>query len=331
MQKVLRYVARTWPHGGGSLWLERADSPGSQEPECGSILGLTKAANFNRLDVDHPEEIRAVTQRGLGGISVYGKNLVRSAAELLERAYKPKNLSFTTLTLPGSPEATAAVAAEWGKVVNHLLVVLRRELARKGLPDYIIGVTEIQEKRFLREGGMPLHLHLVFVGRRDARCRWQIEPSWMRETWRAILLAACPEVADLSFGASVDMQPVRKSAAGYLGKYMSKGVSSIETIKKENPQLLELVPRAWYCCTRAMKDSALAHCAYGPAHGDAIKSMMDNKHSELFFSWKKNVEILASDGSIVGTFVLYALNERGRVLLGLTGVIPGHFTFPDVC
>jgi hypothetical protein len=322
-------MARTWPSGDGVLWFQSATEELSIDPDAVDYLGLSKVANLNTA-TEAPENLRKIVRRGENGITRRGRNLVRSSCALLERAYGNNCLSFLTLTIPGSASATEAVAERWASVVNRLKVSLRRLLAERGLPDFLVGVVEIQTERFLATGGMPLHLHIVLVGRKSRYEGWRISPGEFRSVWERALKPCNIDPGAVGFRASVDVQAVRVSAAGYLGKYLSKGSLAVQQVREVNEGLVELLPSSWYLITEKMREICLQHVAYGRDHGEAIAAILESKLCDRLVSWHRAVDILGHDGTRIATAVMYCLTADGRALLGVQEPIPGAFTYPVV-
>jgi len=315
------YCARTTLSGSGCLWEVQATRDGSPlDPDEATILGLSKVSTFNTGLLESQEERKLVLRRGLGGITRRGKHLVRSGGKLLERGCLKSTLTFATFTLPGRGEATVEAAAEWPKILNRLGISLRRELKRQGLPPHILGVTEIQERRFLREGGMPLHFHTVFIGRATQYAQWAISADRLREIWASAVSPALSEDSlsgVATWGASVDCQMVKTSVAGYLGKYMSKGTMSIQAVMKANPALVEFLPAHWYYCTDALRRKIDQKTAYGCDHAEAIAEMYRSKTPERFFRWAKEVEVVGSMGEKIADVLCYDLTETAMIMLGI--------------
>lgn len=220
-----------------------------QEPE----LDLPSPANSHK--------------RGLGGITTYGARLVRNAAYLLQLRYGKERLSFVTLTLPTcTPEELATIAAQWSHIVRVYIQELKRELERNGLYSGTVGVTEVQEKRLKRRGELGLHLHLVHVGRASRRKPWAIDSSWHREVWGGIIQRILGR--DFDRRALECVQAVESSAAGYLGKYMTKGVNTIgEIVETYGP---DCVPSSWYTCTNSLRDAVKSKVYASFDLGEAI-------------------------------------------------------------
>lgn len=182
--------------------------------------------------------------RGGNGISRYSARMVRNAAFLLERDYGKSRLSFLTYTLPTlNQEQWEEVCSNWSEIVRVVLQRLRRALVRAGLPDLIVSVTELQEQRMARDRVPGLHLHILFVGRH--KCSpWVLRPVQVREFWMsAVGNYLSQQLQDSDWKACERLETVRRSAEGYLGKYMTKGVKSLKLARALCPQLR--LPSSW--------------------------------------------------------------------------------------
>lgn len=166
---------------------------------------------------------------------------------------------------------------------------------------------------------MPLHLHFVFVGRKTRYSPWSITCDRMRLLWARAVSGGevSKQLNPEAWKSSVDMQLIRQSVAGYLGKYMSKGVGAIQTIMKANPELVEFLPAHWYFCTEALRRMADRKTAYGEVHADAIVEMSRSSRPELFFRWMKEVDIVGGRGEKLATVLCYDLTERALDMLGI--------------
>lgn len=166
--------------------------------------------------------------RGFRGINWGQRDRLSWSVGLLERRVGKKRLSFLTLTLPNlRPSDRDIVRSHWAEVVNRFIIYLKRSLKYRGIQTPVIGATEIQTKRSAAEGWAVPHLHLVFQGRRHHRSCWAVTSNVVRKHWKAAL----EQVTGLDMGdceAVENIQQVRKSAAGYLSKYLSKCASKQE-------------------------------------------------------------------------------------------------------
>jgi len=263
-------VVRIWPHGQGSITLQRKASR--------SILTYN-AISDNVPPV--PQEVRDPEgfediggldrpRKGLKGITPYGQNMVKSGAYLLECVYGRENLAFATTTLPGSPELTSECASKWYLIQGLFLKYLRRELKALGLPDLVVGVTEIQPKRQKREGGMPLHLHLVYVFRQK-NGPVLVTEGIIKDIWKRCICNYVPEMKGEFWGMHANQQQIEKSVVGYLGKYLTKGQSTLRELLEKRPEQAELLPNHWWFMTKELKEVVWQSVVYGELGAEEIE------------------------------------------------------------
>lgn len=192
---------------------------------------------------------------GQRGITSYGKKMVRSGAVLLEKEWGRARTGFATLTVPPlSESAMYKLCTFWGDIVRRFFEEFRRHQLRVGGDVRYVCVTEIQESRFRTRGEVGLHLHFLYKARHKARgSNWLISANWCRDTWRRILANRLADVcADIPL-PRCELKLVRKSASGYLGKYMSKGTKINADITKAMPTL-EL-PSQWWSLSSEVRSS----------------------------------------------------------------------------
>lgn len=309
MDSLIR--GRVWPNGEFCLW--KADEDEGLGPEVAAPIGLSKVPNSHKDDPEYFDRL----QRGLRGITNYGQKLVRNAAYLLQQVHGGRRLSFLTCTLPGSPEETMLAAQEWPRIVRVYLQWLKRRLLSLGLSPVIVSVTEIQPKRFLREGGLPLHLHMVFQGA-PKDFQWMISPDEFTEAWKRVAEKRVPVLAGKSFTSAVNVQAVKESAAGYLGKYMSKGEDDICSILDANPELIDFMPRTWYNMTAEARSAVKANTAEGRNVGEILErwTLWDDTLDSPF-KYVQRVEIKDQEGYAVKSFVVGEVQCHWKRVLGV--------------
>ena len=175
----------------------------------------------------------------------------------MEREVGRKRLTFLTLTLPDiSEQESKDVGRNWSSIVRVFVQKLRRHLTAVGLPSEVLGVTEIQPRRTNRDGVLGLHLHLVFAGRKD-RSGWLCSPTLVRTMWQTTILPYLHEASSAyDWRAVENMQQVRKSAADYLGKYISKGVGDLKKAAERFGE--DSIPSSWYTITETLRARTLA-------------------------------------------------------------------------
>nr|CRY96862.1 hypothetical protein [uncultured prokaryote] len=224
---------------------------------------------------------KSSTRHGLKGIPRSAARIVRNAAYLLQKKVGRENLTFATVTVPAMPlEKMRVLHENWHKVVELYRLGLRRALQKKGLSGETVGVSEIQEERRERTGLPVLHLHTVFQGRWPYG-QWAVTTKTHDRLWGNAVRAVIP-YALVSFKSAANLQEVRTSAANYLGKYITKGVASVQKIVDEG--MSDWLPRQWWNVTRSLRAAVDAETvrADGLAEQMLIAAQRDNKVVWLF-------------------------------------------------
>lgn len=305
---------RVYPNGEFSVWTERATTKVSPPPDQPDYLGLTLLANSHKvaLGIADPPPPRA--QRGSKGITKLGARTVRNAAFLLQKKYGRENLTFLTCTLPWLSETDEyEVGREWAEIVRIFNQSLGRLLAAAGLPKTYVGCTEIQMKRYMERGGLPLHLHIAFPGRKRFKS-WAISCDQLRAIWRNAVKARCPQYEFCQWGASVEAQMVKKDVEGYLGKYLTKGVATLGALTEDDPGLAEFLPRAWWCCSLNLKAAIAKRVAGG--NKTARKILQDIRSGDTRIAFSRVVELQMADGVVVPVAIIGKLSPEGRNTYG---------------
>lgn len=263
-------------------------------------------------------------QYGLKGMTGYGKKMVRSAATLIERWATRRRTTFCTISMPDLPQSQRVQLAEiWPEYVRQLIQFLVRRLERQGLPSAVCSVSEVQPKRLEGGGQAYLHLHLVWPNRRARYGSWAVSALEIR-AWSESFLKRNGLFPD---GAWVrcNVQPVKKSAAGYLSKYMSKGSSDIAAMAQDLGW--EAIPRQWWNMSRAARDLVKSELAHGDDVGRLILATVNGIFSgHLPFQdclWALHEVMLDIDGVPRGVGWRGAMKERYRKdLLAMLDKIP---------
>ncbi len=152
---------------------------------------------------------------------------IRNAGYLLQQEYGKDNLSFLTLTLPSvSMDDLYKLAINWGAMVHKFLVWLRYRVGKFKMPLRYVCCTEIQTKRLEQRNEFVPHLHLLFRGRYGKKSAWAITPLMARKEWARCIRSVLNHT-NFDKRALENLQRVRKNAAGYISKYMSKGACSL--------------------------------------------------------------------------------------------------------
>lgn len=308
-----RLTCRILPNGEFSVWQERLCTvePPTEQPD---YLGLSILPNSHKQLIGLAGPAPNRTQRGLSGITRLGARTIRNGAFCLEKVKGRKNLSFLTCTLPlaGADEFNAG--REWAEIVRIFCQSLRRLLQAAGLAGSLIGCTEIQMKRYRRYGGLPLHLHLVFQGRKPY-VGWGISCAQFTALWRRAVIIRCPEFGNFDFSASCNVQMVEKSAAGYLGKYLSKGPGTIAALLADDPELAEFLPRSWWICSSKLRAYIRKASVSGYERAQQVMHWV-RTDSPLVLGFHV-VEIELEPGRLTPVAVVGRLSEGGRLRVGL--------------
>lgn len=210
-------------------------------------LGLSSVSNLtaeSETALKPPKK-----QRGRNGITSRSRQLVKDAATLLQDKHGKAQLAFITFTIP--PQFVAEIHANWQSILHNLRRRYIRALQKAGLSEEIVMVTEYQEERLAKYGKAVLHLHIVFQGRHKKR-HWSYSKEQHEQHWRE-----CCEnyienaTSDEDWNASARCESIRKSCANYLGKYMSKGVATLGSIVKLDPDAY--IPPSWHVCTQVLR------------------------------------------------------------------------------
>lgn len=250
--------------------LRWADADGwvpASESDEGVATPLTLANLPNSHKAARPRE-----QYGVKGITGYGKKMVRSAATLIQRYASRRRTTFATVSMPSLPlELRRRLAEVWPEYVRQLLQWVGRQLSRQGLPSVVCSVSEIQPKRLKDGREAYLHLHLVWPNRYARSGCWALSAIDVRRWSESFLLRN----GLLPDGAWVrcNVQPVKKSAAGYLAKYMSKGVSEISEMAADLGWAA--IPRQWWNMTKACRDWVRGELVEGDAVGRIVLATVE--------------------------------------------------------
>ena len=219
------------------------------------ILDEEKAAGkLPAFKLDPPHELSQDKKRyGQKGITRNGKRKVKAGCTLLEREYGKKRLCLATITLPSEDGGLDSAALyyfckNWNIFQKRFLQEIKRELKRQGAPTEFIAVTEFQEKRYERLGEPAPHIHFCYCGRAK-NGRYYLHPDRVRQILKNVLENMGAENVDTS--AAVNLQRIKKSAANYLSKYMSKGGEILEKLKEHG--LENCIPNQWWSPVGGMR------------------------------------------------------------------------------
>lgn len=263
------------------------------------ILILSQLDLSNLSNLRKPSD-RVRSKRGLKGITGYGRQTVKDAAYWLQQEYGKARLAFWTVTIP--PEClNENLIRNWSKVVKNTQEKLIYHLKSHKLPLFIVGVTEVQPKRYVKARSIPpLHLHIVFVAGHKPYAPL-IPKEVLSKMWADTVSHYSGEVCRHDTVSSV--QFIKKDVVGYLGKYMSKGFQDMEGLDKS------LCPPTWYFCNRPLKDIVKGLIIYHS--GEWVNELYEYFRREYkLFSFTKAVEIF--------------IDEKEKIKVGWYGELKGE-------
>ena len=268
--------------------------------EEGRPLYLSKARNCHKS-----------TSKPYGekGITKYGKKVVSNTALLLEQRYGKKRLGFGTCTLPPmSVRQQKVINANWSEIVRRFYQKLSRYFRSIDRQFLYVGVTEIQEKRFEKTGVPVPHLHFVYVSRDTSRGRYLLSSQlawgfWNSAVNQVLRLKGCKPVMGLGgHKGSVRLEPVRKSASGYLGKYLSKGSKVVKQMQEQG--WIEFPKQWWTACSfcKTMFKKSLIHLKGANAraifysHNKLQEIGVIEKYVDVSIVWESKTLIIGGSG-----------------------------------
>ena len=321
------YMAKLWPNGEIVIWNPRklegsafrtgSNTLPSQNADPSSVdaddingedwpqaMGLANVNNFDK-------EEKPLARYGLKGISSKGRRRIRNACYLVEHDVPKERLTFATVTLPPMPPGEMLkVHQGWHKVVDAYRREIARQLRRYGLPGEVIGVTEIQPKRYAETGYPILHGHFVFIGA-TKRGKWAISPEQHDQIWTRALSAALGYCL-LDVSVACQLKPVKKSAEKYLSKYMSKGAEQISEVVSDG--FAEWMPKQWWSMARTLTkriDRELRILGHGIGW---LISTMDDKNPYLW-RYKKDITRENKEGVEVWVALVAKLTAQGNSMV----------------
>jgi hypothetical protein len=205
-------------------------------------LGLSMPVKSHKCIPEAPE----TRERKGQSFTSYGRRLVRNGAWWLQQTFGRQRLSFLTATLPDEALELMAIAEDgaglWAEIIRQYEQWLKRRLRAAGLCDFIVGVTEVQERRWSETQKVGLHLHWVFQGRSAHNSAWIIKKEDFAKAWLKIVSNVVG--SDIESKSATRVERIKKSIENYLSKYMSKGGRIIEEVIEAGKR--NLLPTSWW-------------------------------------------------------------------------------------
>lgn len=233
-------------------------------------------------------------KRGSKGVSSYGRRMIRNGAFLLEKAVGRRRVALLTTTIPPLPdELYKEVTHQWSEIVRLFSQWLVRRLkAAHGYP-WLIGCVEVQEKRLENEGGLPLHLHLVFQSK--TKGEYTINLHEVSRAWQRAMCCAVPEIGDVDFSSATRIEVVKKSVVAYISKYISKGVNQNVLVSVQKGFK---IPSSWWIGGGGIKQEIKRRTMYETGSTATSVWWLSHNRPELF-TYIYKVEIGSEERSTV--------------------------------
>lgn len=251
-------------------------------------------------------EVAARRKRGSKGMTSRGRQLVANAATVLQEQYGKGKLSFWTLTIPDEC-LTHTLVSGWSRMVELVRKKLLYHLSKVGLPMLFVGVTEVQQKRWESSArALPLHLHILFVTAKQ-NYKPLIGKSLLAKIWRDALKTVGGKETDAQYASRAEF--IKKSAARYLSKYMSKGGMALDWVPSNQ------VPSSWYFMSAGLRVAVKRSIV--KASGLWVGEIFEFVRSESdMFRWSHAIFLESGAyGQIMVGWVAECLNDLTRKML----------------
>ena len=273
-------------------------------------MGSSHLTNFDKpSELDGERQARdgeSPVRYGLRGITSHGARRVRCGCHLLEQEFGKHRIVFATATVPPLPiETMGRIHKSWHRAIDAYRRQIARALKADNLSGEIITVTEVQEKRYKNSGIPVLHIHSVFVGKN--RCgHWVISPKLHDDIWRRSLgIAAGADIGEV--GSACNLQRVRKSTEGYLGKYMTKGTKVVRKMVMDGFD--GWLPKQWWSCSRSISKRIDEQTRDVSDIAEWLNAVADIEGGG-FWIWKHDVFLEFDDGTKFRIARYGRLNKR---------------------
>lgn len=194
---------------------------------------------------------------GSHGITKFGRRVCENACILLQQKWGKNRLGFLTATIPAVGRGVCEqLIAHWGDISRRFYQKIKRIHEKKHSTFVYVGCTEIQEKRFRDTSLAVPHLHAVYVSRKHPCSRYTVSTEQFYKAWNdavnevLVLRGHSPIMGTGGHRGSVKVEPIRKSASAYIGKYISKGCGVAEAMKAAG---YTKFPRQWWTASMQCK------------------------------------------------------------------------------
>lgn len=260
----------------------------SGEVACGS--GGVSGANGGAppLGLSNASKNHKRAPRGSKGLTSWGRRMVRNGCYLLEKPRQRKQVGLVTCTIPTCELSVyKQIVSNWGQILRVFLQWLHRRLKTGGIRfPFVVGVTEIQQLRWQKEGGLPLHLHCVFQASRGRG--YIVSKKDICDAWRRSVCCCVACCENLNWNASTRVEVVRKSVAQYMSKYMTKG--SPEVMRSAASEGFE-IPKSWWFGVGTFKKTIKRMTRYYVGDKASMVWGLCHSHESLFdYVYKVTIE-----------------------------------------
>jgi hypothetical protein len=269
------------------------------------LLAVPNSHTSSPVGISEPR-----TRKGLQGIGSNARRCIRSAVKLMEKLYGVGRLAFATFTLPVLFEIDLlTISKGFSSVMKTVKTTLQRHLKARGMPEEMIMVAEVQKGRYEKYGQVCLHIHAVFVNSEGAGCVWAIQRDEMTSIWETVLSNKLNR--PVSAPNACQLVQCRKSVANELGKYLSKGGSIIEDIKRAGKA--DFLPQSWYSITKGLRE--LVKATTEKHQNECVNLFVDNL--QLFnvnnLTDIKPIYRQIPDDSRFGKFITICVGYSGHI------------------
>lgn len=207
-------------------------------------LGLSVVINSRK-------NARSRARRGLTGITVFGRRMVRSCVKLMSDRHHRLTLCFGTATVPPlSDDGRRTLAKNWSILCKRFMEWLKYQSERVGLEADVVIISEIQEKRLEKFGEAYPHLHWLAVGKHHPfEKKWAVSPERIDKYWSKLIARYSGEKPGCEYSCKLEVP--RRDPKAELGKYMSKGGKLIQ--KAAELGQAEFLPSCWWQAPLALR------------------------------------------------------------------------------
>lgn len=259
---------------------------------------------------------RKKRQYGTKGITAYGKKACKNMCILMEREYGKFNLGFGTCTVPNmSSEQFKVLMLYWGDITRRFYQKVKRLYLKEKCQFDYVGCTEIQEERF-KKGGLPApHIHFVYNARSKGRKGYicsteKFYTAWNESVNQVLIKHNLEPIMGVNGHiGSVRVEPIKTSAAAYLGKYISKGVKTIKSMMDSG---FRAIPKQWWSASMQSKKRFMS----------AIIPLSSQDCSALFY----HLEWFLEEGLVAWASFVEVEIDGNLKKIGLVGVL-SNFAF----